>query len=482
MSRRSGSVKLLVVCIIVGLIVSIYTRERDAITTIVDTRIQSASGDKLKTIFDDLSPDPRMDLKRVRERSAISAQMKQCNSTSKNGRWELLWKLFGGSPVYADEACIASPCASSWYKLSDPRACVGNCTGQAWRGAIHGGYLDGDRSLGFRYPGAQACSWNPNVQPSGTCECKDETCLNGLPPCAKCDGVDPFGCVQGKRCEGGCCEDYSCPSGQSKCQLACSAGTCENGCCVPTRCTYNGDCPSDQHCSNGQCVDSLCAPGDSSCHDDTDCTGNSLCNTSIGCCYAVSPIVIDIEGNGYNLTSASHGVEFDLVGNGRRIRVAWTAFGSDDAWLALDRDGNGAIDTGLELFGNTTSQPDKPGERNGFKALAVFDRPPEGGDDDGWIDRKDAVFPRLLLWRDLNHNGISEPGELMSLPQVGITAISLDFKEAKWIDAYGNQFKYRAKVVSTRAGKGKDKWAYDVFLVAESPPGVSTASLASNQR
>jgi hypothetical protein len=98
----------------------------------------------------------------------------------------------------------------------------------------------------------------------------------------------------------------------------------------------------------------------------------------------------------------------------------------------------------------------------------VFDQTSEGGNNDGVIDARDAVYVSLRLWRDSNHNGVSENGELFTLPQLGITAISLKYKESKWTDVYGNQFKYRSKVERSTKGKGRDKWAYDVFLVANS--------------
>ncbi len=187
------------------------------------------------------------------------------------------------------------------------------------------------------------------------------------------------------------------------------------------------------------------------------------------CCLSGgSPIIIDVDGDGFHLTAPSDGVMFDLRGGGRSERWSWTAAGADDVWLSLDRNGNGLIDDGTELFGDATVQPKTPGGRNGFKALAVFDQTNEGGNNDETIDARDSVFASLRLWRDANHNGISENGELLTLQELGITAISLKYKESKWTDAYGNQFKYRAIIERSTRGKGRDKWAYDVFLVADS--------------
>ncbi len=205
-------------------------------------------------------------------------------------------------------------------------------------------------------------------------------------------------------------------------------------------------------------------PSYNSCTDGVTCH----CCTCAGGTGCASPIIVDTVGEGFRLTSASDGVIFDIRGDGRPIQLAWTAWGSHNAFLALDRNHNGIIDSGKELFGNYTAQP-KCANENGFLALEQFDKPENGGNGDGVIDKRDAIYSQLRLWIDVNHDGISEPGELHTLEEMGVYSLALNYTESKQTDRWGNAFRYKAKVnpEGEPYGDQVDRWTYDVWLVTE---------------
>jgi hypothetical protein len=192
---------------------------------------------------------------------------------------------------------------------------------------------------------------------------------------------------------------------------------------------------------------------------DNDCDG-SIDSQDPGC-VCTTPIVIDTLGNGFDLTSLADGVFFDIQGSGTPIQLSWIQ--GDDAWLVLDRNGNGKIDDGRELFGNFTPQP-VSNEANGFLALAEFDKSTQGGNGDRKIDGLDAIFSSLQLWQDTDHNGVSEAGELRTLSALGLIMIDLDYKESKRRDKHGNWFRYRSKAKDSHDAQ-LGRWAWDVFLL-----------------
>jgi hypothetical protein len=178
-----------------------------------------------------------------------------------------------------------------------------------------------------------------------------------------------------------------------------------------------------------------------------------------------SPILIDTDGSGFHLTSVRKGIVFDFFGDGNPIQIAWTAKRSTNGWLALDKNNNGRIDSAKELFGNITDQPESS-DPNGFLALAVYDQPENGGNGDGIIDSKDAVWSKLLIWIDSNHDGISQPEELHHIDEMGIHSIGLMYQESRRVDAFGNEFRYKGWLNPDR-GEKVGRVIYDVILMTQ---------------
>jgi hypothetical protein len=185
--------------------------------------------------------------------------------------------------------------------------------------------------------------------------------------------------------------------------------------------------------------------------------------------HGPSPIILDLNGQGFDLTDATHGVIFDISGTGSPIRLGWTAPGADNAFLALPA-ADGLVHNGKQLFGNFTPQPPS-NNPNGFAALAVYDLPANGGNGDGVIDSRDAIFASLRLWIDANHDGICQPEELHTLPSLGVNSISLKYALSQKEDQYGNVFRYRAHVNPDDPDASRvDRKAYDVFFVTLDQP------------
>jgi hypothetical protein len=158
-----------------------------------------------------------------------------------------------------------------------------------------------------------------------------------------------------------------------------------------------------------------------------------------------TPIIVPTSKSAaIKLTDVNGGVAFDWNCDGVLEQTAWTERGQDLAFLAYDKDGNGKIECGEELFGNFTV----PGQPNGFAALGKL-----GGGQK--MDDSNPFFEKLLLWTDRNHNGVSEPSELARFGDQFIE-VSLGATPAKRKDGYGNEFKWRGWVVE-KIGKKKGR-------------------------
>jgi len=145
----------------------------------------------------------------------------------------------------------------------------------------------------------------------------------------------------------------------------------------------------------------------------------------------VSPLVIE-DRRGLGITTLdpkAYNVLFDIKGDGIKRRISCV---KDGSFLVLP-DANGEVKNINQLFGDQTVGPDNQKAKNGFKALAKYDL-----NSDGVIDASDAVFSRLMLWKDDNCNGIAEQRELYEVERAGVTTIFTRYKNMYQVDMYGN--------------------------------------------
>lgn len=163
----------------------------------------------------------------------------------------------------------------------------------------------------------------------------------------------------------------------------------------------------------------------------------------------IDPLVIDLGEPGIELTTVKKGVHFDLDNNGFAELTSW--IGTEDGFLVLDRNGNGKIDNGNELFGDQVTLKNGEKSSSGFEALEEFDE-----NKDGLIDENDSEFANLKVWIDSNHNGISESNELKNLSALGIVSIGLNFMESNVTDAETGTLIARTAVVTFSGAKTTD--------------------------
>jgi trimeric autotransporter adhesin len=155
-----------------------------------------------------------------------------------------------------------------------------------------------------------------------------------------------------------------------------------------------------------------------------------------------SPIVVDLNKDGIDLGPAGRGVSFDVNADGYPELVQWVRPGGDEAFIALDRNRNGLVDDGSELFGVGTPLFEGGKAANGFVGLAQYDQPTLGGNDDGVISRDDAIWPELSIWLDANADGIASRDEMRRPDALGLRSFGTIPKVRRYIDAAGNALPY----------------------------------------
>ena len=163
------------------------------------------------------------------------------------------------------------------------------------------------------------------------------------------------------------------------------------------------------------------------------------------------PLVLDLDGDGIEISSDS--VYFDTDGDGISNRMSWV--NSDDGFLVFDKNNDGLISNGNELFGNDFVKQNGEKAVDGFDALSDLD-----SNGDSVIDTNDLEFSSLKVWRDLDQDGITDEGELFTLTELGISSFDLGFANSQ---ESGNGY----EVVSTSSisyADGSQSTLYDVNL------------------
>ncbi|NUE79808.1 hypothetical protein GYX91_00815 [Snodgrassella sp. ESL0304] len=149
--------------------------------------------------------------------------------------------------------------------------------------------------------------------------------------------------------------------------------------------------------------------------------------------HLYDPLVLDLDGDGIETVAAGgfKGAMFDHDKSGIQTATGWVK--PDDGFLVVDRNGDGIINDGSELFGDGTILSDGSKATNGYQALSEFD-----SNGDGIINDEDVNFNQLKVWRDLNQDGISQENELFTLKELGIKSLKLQYEDTNTALGNGN--------------------------------------------
>ncbi|MCK3865563.1 hypothetical protein [Pseudomonas sp. B329] len=152
-----------------------------------------------------------------------------------------------------------------------------------------------------------------------------------------------------------------------------------------------------------------------------------------------TPLLIDLDGDGITTLPIEHGVKFDYEGDSNSINTGWAS--KNSGFLIIDRNDDGIINSGKELFGDHTPLPNGEIASDGVMALTALDN-----NYDNLIDDRDAVWSDLKVWQDLNSNGVSEANELQSLIDIGLKSINLSFTQNSILDEHRNIHEFHSTV------------------------------------
>jgi phage tail protein X len=182
-----------------------------------------------------------------------------------------------------------------------------------------------------------------------------------------------------------------------------------------------------------------------------------------------TPLVLDLNNNGINTQSIEKGVKFDIFGTGQDVQTGWVSGG--DGLLVMDRNHDGSINGGAELFGEGTTLANGQKASNGYAALSELD-----ANSDGSISAADKTFSDLMVWVDGNSDGVSQAGELHSLSSLGIASLDLKAQGASATDN-GNLIGLTSNYTTTdgQTHEMADVW-FATKAVAPATPAVATVT------
>lgn len=214
-----------------------------------------------------------------------------------------------------------------------------------------------------------------------------------------------------------------------------------------TDCAVEHACTPDDTFEQGECDGSYCGLVDGALSVEQWTSDDPCCGTHDPCCW--TPLVVSFDGEPIRFEAAG-AAAFDISGQGACLSTDWPV----QPWLALDRDGDGIIGSGRELFGSGSIMTTGRRADHGFEALAEFDV-----DGDGKITAKDPIFHELVLWSDHDSDRRGALGELVPVAQAELIAIDLGFGRRYDCDERGNcgversAFEFRDAVGAVRSGE-----------------------------